>query len=69
MKTRKVIYADEGKVLTDGKIYGKRIYLGEGIDVDKFYEISDAEYARMLEEKSKEQLALMAAELGGDALD
>ncbi len=54
MKTRKVIYADEGKVLTDGKIYGKRIYLGEGIDVDKFYEISDAEYAEILAEKAEE---------------
>ena len=63
MKTRKVIYADEGKVLTDGKIYGKRIYLGEGVDVDKFYEISDAEYAEILAEKNREQRAALGLEV------
>ena len=44
MKTRIVIYADEGKVLTDGEIYGKQIFLAEGVNPDDFYEITNKEY-------------------------
>lgn len=47
LKIRKVLYADEGKVLTDGEIYGKIIYLAEGLDESSFYEITDAEYEAM----------------------
>lgn len=56
MKTRTIIYAEEGKVLTDGKIYGKEIYLAEGESVDSFYEISEEEYEEILnsEEESSE---------------
>ena len=54
MKTRKVIYADEGKVLTNGQIYGTRIYLAEGMSADGFYEISAEEYAAIMAEKEKE---------------
>lgn len=49
MKTRKVIYADEGKVLTNGTIYGTKIYLAEGRSADEFYEISAEEYAAKME--------------------
>lgn len=49
MKIRNIIYADEGKVLTNGEIYGKQIYLAEGIDATTFYEITDEEYAKILE--------------------
>jgi hypothetical protein len=48
MKTRKIIYADEGKVLTDGTIYGKIIYLADDANVEDFYEITDAEYQEVL---------------------
>ena len=51
MKTRTVIYADEGKVLTNGEIYGTQIFLAEGQSADEFYEISQEEY----EEISKEE--------------
>mgnify|MGYP006994489098 CR=1 FL=1 len=44
MTTRLILYADEGKVLTNGEIYGKEIYLAEGVSAEDFYEISDAEY-------------------------
>ena len=38
MEIRKVIYADEGKVLTNGEIYGKQIFLAEDMDETAFYE-------------------------------
>ena len=49
MKTKKIIYADEGKILTNGEIYGKQIFLGEGVSEDSFYEISEAEYNALME--------------------
>lgn len=55
MKTRKVIYADEGKVLTNGTIYGTRIYLAEGMSADAFYEISAEEYAAIMEKQNAER--------------
>ncbi len=44
MKERKILYADEGKVLTDGEIYGKAVFLAEGRSSGEFYEISESEY-------------------------
>lgn len=53
MKTRKVIYADEGKVLTNGQIYGTRIYLAEGVSEADFHEISVEEYSEIM--KAREE--------------
>ncbi len=48
MKTRIVLFADKGKILTDGKAYGKIIYLAEGVEAESFYEITEEEYKEML---------------------
>ena len=44
MKSRIVLYADEGKVLTAGNTYGKQIFLADGADPESYHEITDAEY-------------------------
>jgi hypothetical protein len=54
MKQRIVITADEGKILTNGTIYGKVIYLSEGESADNYHEITEEEYNAMLAEKESE---------------
>ena len=48
MQTMLVLYADEGKVLTDGTTYGKQIFLAEGNDGSSYYEITETEYKEIL---------------------
>ncbi len=55
MKTRLIIYADDGMVLTNGEIFGKEIYLAEGMSAEDFYEITDAEYEEILSEVIQEE--------------
>ena len=57
MRTRVVLYADEGKVLTNGEIFGKQINLAEGLSEDGFYEITDAEYEAHLKEEEEKMYA------------
>lgn len=47
---RDYIEASEGMILTDGSIYGKKIFLAEGVDKTAFYEITEEEYNRITEE-------------------
>lgn len=42
--------ADKGKVLTNGKIYGKVIALGNGDGAENYYEISEKEYESIMAE-------------------
>lgn len=39
-----VLKADEGKILTDGSVYGKTIYLAANRNADEFYEITEEKY-------------------------
>lgn len=55
MKTMITIFADDGKVLTDGSVYGTTISLAEGKTADEFYEITKEDYMKMLEEESGEE--------------
>jgi len=48
MEQRTILCANEGKVLTDGTIYGRRIYLAEGMSAGAFYEIGEDEYEELL---------------------
>ena len=50
MRKMITIYADEGKILTDGEIYGTTISLAEGESAEKFYEITKEEYDKILAE-------------------
>ena len=43
MKTRSILYADEGFVLTDGKAFGKIVYLAEGESEDAWREVAESE--------------------------
>lgn len=44
---RKILKASEGKILTDGEIYGTTIFLAEGKSGENFYEISAEEYEKL----------------------
>lgn len=54
IKINKVIYADEGKILTNGEIYGRSIFLAVGLSETDFYEITEEEYEKIMEERETE---------------
>lgn len=56
MNKRTILYADEGKVLTNGEIYGSVIYLAEGMSAFPFYEITKEEYEKIQEKEQERQL-------------
>lgn len=54
MKSRIVLFADEGKVLTNGESYGTHIYLGENDDPENWHEITEEEHNKILSENNPE---------------
>lgn len=54
MKTRTVLYAEEGHVLTNGEIYGKTLFLADSASAIDFYEITDEEYQAVLDAQAAE---------------
>lgn len=44
MNQRKILKASDGMILTDGKNYGKIIYLADGADESVWREIPEDEY-------------------------
>ena len=49
-----VLIADEGKVLTDGSVYGRTIYLAKNRSPEEFYEIMEAEYEEIQKQNEAE---------------
>lgn len=47
---REYIEANDGMILTDGVIFGKKILLADGADQTKFYEITEEEYNELINE-------------------
>lgn len=43
-----MLTADEGKILTDGEVYGKIIALGKGDSPERYHEIAVGEYENIL---------------------
>lgn len=54
MKTRTILYAEDGMVLTNGTEFGRVIYLADGVDPGSFYEITQVEYDRLMEAQLNE---------------
>lgn len=63
---RKILKAPEGKYLTDGEIYGKTIYLAEGVDESTFYEIDESELEAIQAEAEAEDYKEALQKLGVD---
>ena len=49
-----VLIADEGKILTDGEIYGRTIYLAKNRSPEEFHEITEAEYEEIQKQNEAE---------------
>ena len=55
----KKITASEGKILTNGEVYSKEIYLGKYDSPDNWNEITEEEYNKILKQQESEMLQTM----------
>ena len=62
MKTRTILYADEGMIITDGEIYGEAIFVAEGQSEDVFSEITKEEYDEILRKEAEEHGVIQDAD-------
>lgn len=46
---KQILIADDGMILTDGSLYGKRISIGVDRDPSEFWQITQAEYDAIME--------------------
>ena len=54
MTERITLTADDEHIYTDGKIYGKIIYLADGMKADNFRQITIEEYNKILNEPEED---------------
>ena len=47
------IIAEDGKMLTNGDAFGKEIYLGKNDKIENWYEITEEEYNRIIEQETE----------------
>ena len=52
--TVNVIKSEKGKILTDGNIYGRMIYLAKNRSPDEFHEITEEEYEEIQKQNEAE---------------
>lgn len=52
--TTTILTASEGYYLTDGEIYGTKIYLSQDRTPDEYTEITEAEYEEIMKENEGE---------------
>jgi hypothetical protein len=49
-----ILFADEGKIVTDGKTYGRQIHRLNDDMAKNWYEITEEEYQAILKEQEEE---------------
>ena len=52
--TRYTLKADEGKVLTNGEVYGVIVRLGDHDSPENWHEITEEEYKEIMRERDRE---------------
>ena len=52
---RLMMVATDGMILTNGETYGREIYLGNGDSPENWYEITEAEYEKIMEADKHEE--------------
>lgn len=52
---RTILKASDGMILTDGKTFGRIVYLAQDADASEWREISEEEYREFSEEESGDQ--------------
>lgn len=53
MNERKTLIATDGKILTNGEIFGRRILLAVDLNESDFHEITEEEHNKILEENTE----------------
>ena len=54
MDERKILYAEDGMILTNGTDYGRIIYLADGADETAFHPITEEEYEAIMNDEQAE---------------
>lgn len=58
MRSMVTLFADEGKILTNGVDYGTTISLAENADASQYYEITIEEYENILKEQEEQMILI-----------
>jgi hypothetical protein len=56
---REKITASEGMIYTNGEVYGKTIYLAEGVSEYTFWEITEQEYEKIVEAQNQNKYDIL----------